>query len=179
MKDRYEIILSGIGGQGLVLCGNIIGEAAAIYEGKNASMTVSHGVETRGTFSKSDVIVSDKEIYYPQVLKEDLILALAQVAYDKYVSTIKEDAILIYDSGMVTETKKSKAKQYGYPLSEIAKELGNIAVANIIAIGIIVKMTGLVKKESVIKVIEDRFAGREKIIELNKNAFMKGLELAK
>lgn len=62
MSKQIEVILSGVGGQGLILCGTLLGEAAALYDGKRATLTSEYGVETRGTFAKSDVIVSDEEI---------------------------------------------------------------------------------------------------------------------
>lgn len=177
MKDKWEIILSGVGGQGLIVGGTILGEAATVYEDKNATQTSSYGVETRGTFTKSGVIISNRDIYYPEVLKEDILLALAPVAYDKCISSIDENAVLIYDSSMVSDVKTSKARQYGYPITSIARELGNVAAANIIAIGIIVKMTGVVKAESVLKVIKERFADKEKVIDINIKAFNRGIEL--
>jgi 2-oxoglutarate ferredoxin oxidoreductase subunit gamma len=177
VTGKCQIILSGVGGQGLIAGGSILGEAATIFDGKNASLVSSYGIETRGTFTKSDIIISDQEIYYPEVIKEDVVLSLAQVAYNKYVDVIKEDALLVYDSGMVTDTKESKAEQFGFPFTEMARELGHVAAANIIAIGFIVKKTGIVKPESLVEAIKDKFAGNEKAIDLNVNAFNKGLSL--
>ena len=82
MKGTWEIVLSGVGGQGLLSIGNLLGEAASIFGGKKATMTASYGVETRGTFTKSDVIISDEEIDFPEVLNPDIVLCLAQMSYD-------------------------------------------------------------------------------------------------
>jgi len=177
MEHKYEIILSGVGGQGLITSGSILGEAAVVHENMNASLSSSYGVETRGTFTKSDVIISNKEIYYPEILKGDVILTLAPVAYNKYVSSLNKDTILIYDSNLIKEVKDSKGKQYGYPITELAMELGSEKIANIIAIGIIVKKTGVLKKDSVIKVLKNKFSGKEKIQKLNIQAFEKGFEI--
>lgn len=171
--------MSGIGGQGLIVCGTILSKAATIYEGRNATLTSSYGVETRGTFTKSDVVISDDTINYPEVVKSDIVLSLAPVAYDEYVSKLDEDSILVYDSSLVKDIKESEAKQYGYPITDIALELGNVKTANIIAIGIIIKKTGVVSIEAVIKVIKDQFAGKpQKVIDLNIKALNMGLELA-
>jgi 2-oxoglutarate ferredoxin oxidoreductase subunit gamma len=178
MKDKWQIVLSGVGGQGLIACGNLIAQAAIVYEEKYATLSSSYGVETRGTFSKSDVIVSSKEIYYPEVMKEDVVLSLAQVAYDRYISSIGDDAVLIYDSGLVKNTKDSKAKQLGLSFTEIARELGNAAVANIVALGVIIKLTGILKEESITSAIRDIFGDKPKVLELNIKAFKKGIELA-
>ncbi|MBA1335299.1 MAG: 2-oxoglutarate/2-oxoacid ferredoxin oxidoreductase, gamma subunit [Firmicutes bacterium] len=179
MKERWEIILSGVGGQGLIVSGSILGEAATIYENKNATLTSSYGTETRGTFTKSDIIISDGDIYYPEVMKEDAVLALAQVAYNRYVGSLDEEAVLIYDSGLVEDVKASRAKQLGFPITDIARELGNPAVANIVALGIIVKLTGVVSPEAVVKAIEGRFIKKPRVVELNTKAFNRGMELVK
>ena len=94
-KKTWEIIFSGVGGQGLVSCGNILGEAAS-FDHLNAVMTTTYGVETRGTFSKSDLIISDEDIDYPEALHPDVILALAQVAYQRYAPIAGENTVLIY-----------------------------------------------------------------------------------
>lgn len=178
MKDKIQIVLSGVGGQGLIACGNLIAKAAILHQNKYATLSSFHGVETRGTLSISDVIISSKEIYYPEVVKEDVVLSLAQVAYDRYVSEIDKDTYLIYDSGMIKNVKESKARQLGFPFTEIAREMGNIAVANIIALGIIIKLTGVLKEESILLAIQSVFGERQKVMELNIKAFNKGLELA-
>lgn len=177
MERKYEIILSGVGGQGLITSGSILGQAAVEYENMNASLTSSYGVETRGTFTKSDVIISKDKICYPEVLKPDVILTLAPVAYNKYVSTLNKDTVLIYDSNLISEIKESKGKQYGYPITDLAIELGSEKIINIIAIGIIVRQTGVLKKESVIQVLKDKFSGKEKVQKLNILAFEKGFEM--
>lgn len=178
MKDKYQIVLSGVGGQGLIACGSLVAEAAIIYEDKYATLTSSYGVETRGTFTKSDIIISGKEIYYPEVIKEDIVLSLAQVAYDRYIDKIDSDAILIYDSSLVTQIKDSKAKQYGFPFTDLARELGNITVANVIALGAIIKMSGILSQESVLNAIKDKYEEKPKVMELNTKALEKGLEIA-
>lgn len=178
MKDKWEIILSGVGGQGLIVSGTILGEAATVYEDINATLTSSYGVEARGTFVKSDLIISKREIFYPEVIREDIVVALAPVAYNKYVSNLDESSILIYDRELVEDVKVSKAKQEGYPITKVAAQLGNPAIANIIAIGIIVKITGIVNPESVIKAIKKRFGSKPGALKLNIEAFYKGLEMA-
>lgn len=178
MKSRYEIILSGVGGQGLVVGGTILGEAATMFENLNSTLTTSYGVETRGTFTKSDVIISKDEIFFPEVVEEDFVLALAQVAYDKYAKLINENGILVYDCNSVDPVDDLKARQYGFPITDAAREIGNIATANIISLGLIVKMTGVVSVESVTNVLKEQFSKKPKMYEMNLNAFNKGLEMA-
>lgn len=177
MKDKYQIVLSGVGGQGLISCGNIIGEAAIVYENKYATLSSSYGVETRGTFTKSDIIISNKEIYYPEVMKEDIVLSLAQVAYDRYVDKVDSQACIIYDNSLVRTVKESKAKQHGFPFIDLAREQGNATLANVIALGAMTKLTGMLKEESVLMAIESIFNNRPEIMKLNIEAFNKGLQI--
>ncbi|MDD2482134.1 MAG: 2-oxoacid:acceptor oxidoreductase family protein [Lutispora sp.] len=178
MKNKHQIVLSGVGGQGLIACGGILAEAAIVHENMYATMSSSYGVETRGTFTKSDIIISNKEIYYTEVMKEDIVLSLAQVAYDRYVSKVDSDACLVYDNSLVKEVKESKAKQYGFPFTNLARELGNTTAANIIALGTIIKLTGILSEESVLNAIQDAYKEKPKVSELNIKAFKKGLEIA-
>ena len=177
MKDKYQIILSGVGGQGLISCGGIIAEAAIVYENKFATLSSSYGVETRGTFTKSDIIISNKEIYYTEVMKEDIVLSLAQVAYDRYVSKVDSEACLIYDSSLVTSIKESKAKQYGFPFTNLARELGSVTSANVMALGTIIRLAGILKEESVLMTIESIYHDKPKIMKSNIEAFNKGFQI--
>lgn len=179
LKYKWQVILSGVGGQGLIACGSLMAQAAILHEDKFATLSSSYGVETRGTFSKSDIIISNEEIHYPEVMKEDLILSLAQVAYDKYVTTMDENAYLIYDNSTVTKINESKIKQIGFPFTEIARELGSMAVANVIALGVIVSLTNILKVESAANAIKEIFKDNPKVIDLNIKAFNIGIDLMK
>lgn len=177
MKDKWEIVFSGVGGQGLILSGTILGETAVLHGKKNAVLTSAYGTETRGTFTKSDVIISKDTIYYPEVINEDVVLALAQVAYDRYAGNLREDAVLLYDSDLVSDVKESKARQIGIPFSRLAQEMGKAEMANIIALGAIIKLTKVVEPADVLKVLAKRFSHRPGILELNQTMFHKGMEM--
>lgn len=178
MKTKHEIILSGVGGQGLVRGGLILGEAATIYENINAILSSSFGVETRGSFTKSDVIISKDEICYQQVVNPDLILALAQVAYDRYVTETPEDCILVYDSTTVEENKDFKGKQLGFPILEMAREAGYAGSANIVALGIIIKLTEAISLDSIISALGDNFGHKQSVLDLNIKALKMGYDIA-
>lgn len=178
LKNKYQIVLSGVGGQGLISCGSIIAEAAIVHENKFATLSSSYGVETRGTFTKSDIIISDREIYYPEVVKEDIVLSLAQVAYDRYVSKVGPEAFLIYDSDLVASVKESEAKQYGFPFTDVARELGSVTAANVVALGAIIRLTGILKEKSVLGAIEEIYRDKPQVMKLNAAAFDKGLQMA-
>jgi 2-oxoglutarate ferredoxin oxidoreductase subunit gamma len=121
--DRYEIRLSGSGGQGMVFAGTILAEAVGVEDGKNVCQTQSYGPEARGGASRSDLVVSPREIYYPKPLKLDLLLALTQESCDTYFPALKEDGVLVVDSGIVTQLPNRRV--YGFPFTQVARdELG-------------------------------------------------------
>ncbi|MEO0095864.1 MAG: 2-oxoacid:acceptor oxidoreductase family protein [candidate division WOR-3 bacterium] len=177
MPFRYEFRLSGSGGQGLILAGKILAEAAAIYDGKNATQSQSYGPEARGGSSRSEVIISDEDIDYPKAVNIDFLLALTQEACDKYWKDVKENGIILVDSGFVNKFPEGKFKIYSAPITEIAeKETGKTLVANIVALGMITELTGIVSKEAVESAILSRVPkGTE---ELNLKAFRAGIAAA-
>lgn len=177
MAFRYEIRLSGSGGQGLILAGKILAEAAAIYDGKNATQSQSYGPEARGGSSRSEVIISDADIDYPKAVNIDLLLALTQEAYNKYWRDVKENGIVIVDSGYVSAGSEGKFRVISLPITEIAeKETGKTLVANIVALGLITELTGIVSKEAMESAILSRVPkGTE---ELNLKAFRAGINEA-
>lgn len=172
--STLEVIFSGVGGQGLMLAGKLLGAAAVSHEGKNAVMTSAYGVESRGSFAKSDVIISDEEIDYPEVLKADIVIALAPVAYEKYVSSLGEDTVLMYDSAI--ERAESKARQIGFPAEKIAAEAGSSSMVNIVALGALVKLTGAVSEQSIESAVSEEFHGKKELALLNLKALHLGLK---
>lgn len=176
MSNQVELRLSGSGGQGLLLAGIILSEAA-INEDKNAIQTQSYGPEARGGASKAEVIISNDDIDFPKVTAPNIVLALTQIAADKYVSSIREDGIVIVDSKIVLPEDLKAKKIISVPIIETAAEkVGRAIVANIVAIGVIAEATGVVSKESVEKAVLSRVPkGTE---DLNKKALAEGYLLA-
>ena len=176
---KTEIVLSGVGGQGLIATGEILGLASSLFEdGLYATLTASYGSETRGTFTKTDVIIADEPIGYPNVDTPDVILCLAQVAYDKYVDKFEDHTEVYYDTDMVTPKEGAKGDHIGYPFRTMRiEQVGNIQTANTIALGLIMKRQGLLHKESVMKAFAHRFAGKDKVIAVNEKALDLGLSL--
>ncbi len=171
--DRYDVRLSGSGGQGLILAGKILAEAAAIYDGRNAVQTQSYGPEARGGASKAEVVIKDGEIDYPKAMDLDLLLSLTQESCTKYSGDLKEDGIMIVDSEMVKDPPRGSFKLYAAPITSIAaNKIGKIVVTNIVALGILSKIAGVVTEESMRKAILARVPkGTEKI---NMKAFDEG-----
>jgi len=176
MAQRYEVRLSGSGGQGLVLGGVILAEAVALFEGINAVQTQSYGPEARGGASKSEVIISDGDIDYPKATEIDLLLCLTQESCDKYSVDLKKGGILLADSRMVTELPDEDYKVYHLPIIDTAKEkVGKVFVANIVALGAIAGLMEDVSLENVEKAVLRRVPkGTES---LNRRALALGYEL--
>lgn len=175
--ERTEIRLTGAGGQGLILGGIILAEASAIFDGKNAVQTQSYGPEARGGASKAEVIISNEEIDYPKVTSPDILLAMTQEAFKKYAGVIKPEAIVVLDSTYIDAQAQSAGKVYRIPITQIAKEeVGKSIVANIVAMGVIVELSGVVSKSSLEKAVLARVPkGTE---ELNKKALEAGFAAA-
>ena len=174
---RIEVIIGGVGGQGCAIGGNFLAKAAAIHEGRESLMASSYGSEARGTFTKSEVIISDSAIAFPHALDPDFVFALDPISYEKYVDGLKPGKTLIYDSDTVTR-RHSQAEQKGFSLSGAAVRAGNIASINIVALGILIKMTGIIRRESLEKVLAEQFGGKEKILDINLKALELGIEMA-
>ncbi len=177
MSNALEVSLGGSGGQGLVLMGLILAEAAGIYEGRKVVSSQLYGPESRGGASRSDVIISDEEIDYPEVEHSDVLFAFNQLSAVKYVPNLKVGGTFIYDSGLVTDPPAVDGKVYHLPITRLAREkVGRDIVANIVAIGAIVTLTGIVSRESLTKAVLNRVPkGTE---EINQRALQVGIEAA-
>jgi 2-oxoglutarate ferredoxin oxidoreductase subunit gamma len=178
MDTRYEVRLSGSGGQGLLLIGKVLAEAAAVYDGKNATQSQSYGPEARGGASKSEVIISNGEIDYPKATEIDFLLALTQEACDKYVVDLKPDGVLLVDTTFVKKIPKGTFRVYRAPITQRSKDdLGSSTVANVVALGLISAVSSVVSAESLKEAIKARVPkGTE---DLNMKAFELGRSLAK
>lgn len=178
MSFRYEFRLSGEGGQGLVLAGKIMAEAAAIYDDKNATQSQSYGPEARGGASRSEVIISDDDIDYPKATNVDFLLALTDEACKKYSGAIKDNGILLIDADYVKCVPDANIRIFRAPIIKLAtEEVGKSIVANIVALGIITELTNVVTREAMKEAILARVPkGTE---ELNLKAFNIGIEYCK
>jgi 2-oxoglutarate ferredoxin oxidoreductase subunit gamma len=177
MSFRYEMRLGGEGGQGLVLAGRILAEAAAIYDGRNATQSQSYGPEARGGASKSEVIIADGEIDYPKAERLDLQLVLTQEACDKYHKDLKPGGWLVLDEDAVTRVPDGDWRVVRVPFVRLAREkLGKAIVANIVALGVIARLSKAVTEKAVEEAILARVPrGTE---DLNRSAYQLGLTLA-
>lgn len=175
MKN-YEIRLSGSGGQGLILAGIILARAAVIDKRK-VTQTQSYGPESRGGSSRADVIISDHEIYYPEAMNFNCLLALTQEACDKYLFDLRETGILIIDTTHVKNLALAAENTYELPFTDIAIEkLGSAITTNILSLSFLVRLTKVVEESSLEQSIRESV--KPAFIDLNLKAMKLGFELA-
>jgi 2-oxoglutarate ferredoxin oxidoreductase subunit gamma len=152
IADRTEVRLAGEGGQGMILAGIILAEAATIYGGQNAVQSQSYGPEARGGASKAEVVIAAGEIDHPEVLQPDVVVTLSQEAFRKFASSLKPGGLLIVDADKVDSTSAPGAIRL--PITKMAFETtGRIITANTVALGVLVGMTGVVSREALEKAI--------------------------
>jgi len=173
-----ELRITGFGGQGVIRFGYLLGKAAAIYDGKQATMTQSFGPEARGSACSSQVVISDDRVLYPYVTVPHIVVAMSQEGFVKHRDNIRERGTLILDEDLVKpeETKKG-IKVFAIPSTRLAEEMGAKIAANIVMYGFFTAVTDLIRPESAKKSVQSSF--REKLVELNLKAFDKGYEYGK
>lgn len=176
--DRYEIIFSGSGGQGIILAGIIFSSAIALNTDKNVVQTQSYGPEARGGASRSDVIISDGPIYYPKTMKVDLLLALTQESLNAYAKFLKDDGILVIDSEYVSNKGLEKFKVVEIPFISIARDrMKKPLVTNMLAIGTISGILKLFSEDVLCKTMEEKISPAFK--DINTKAMKLGFKLGK
>jgi 2-oxoglutarate ferredoxin oxidoreductase subunit gamma len=174
--SRTEILVGGVGGQGVVLSGVLLGTAATLFENKKAVQTQSYSSELRGGSARAEVIISEESISDPQVRRPDIFIALAEEALPRYVGRMKPGGLLAIDSDMVKGAEPGNYEILEVPATSIAgKEMGDIIVANLIILGAVIKKTGVVSVESMEKAIDVSVPKKAKA--LNLAAFRRGLEI--
>ena len=175
--SRKEILVGGVGGQGVVLSGILLGTAATLFDGKKAVQTQSYSSELRGGSARAEVIISEEPVTDPQVRRPDVLIALAEEAIPRYIDRIRSKGLLVIDSDLVKGAKPGDYEILSVPATSIAdKEMGNIVVANLIILGALLKKTGLLSIGAMEKAIE--VSVPKKAIALNLKAFRRGLELS-
>jgi 2-oxoglutarate ferredoxin oxidoreductase subunit gamma len=171
--SHCEIILAGSGGQGLILSGILLAEAAML-EGKNVVQTQSYGIASRGGLSLAEVIVDEGEIIFQQVRAPDCVLALSEEAAKKYEAWAAQGVPMLYDSTLAAP--RSGANFIGRDFTRRASDLGNAGSVNILALAAVAAYTGVVQIASLEKLIRTRFHGAA--LEQNLRLLAAGCELA-
>ncbi len=170
---RYEIRIAGFGGQGVVTIGRVLGTAISMYEGKNSVNTQSYGPESRGGACRSEVVVSDGEIYYPSVRRADIFIALSQVALDIYIADLKDGGVLIIDPGSVKSIPdRTDVTVIEVPTMDIAQKVGGVKFQNVVALGALSTQLDWISDASYEKAISGSVPA--KTIAANLEAFKSG-----
>jgi 2-oxoglutarate ferredoxin oxidoreductase subunit gamma len=175
--ERFRIVMSGSGGQGVITAAVILSEAAVLYEDLTAVQSQAYGPEARGGAARADVIISDSEIHFPKVIQPNVLVCLTQMAYNKFVPIIRPGGLLITDNRYVTIERKIDAKQIELPLYQrVMDEIGKPIVLNICMLGALIRLIDIVRPESIVKVLEKRVP--QNFIEMNQKALDLGYKLA-
>ncbi len=176
MIDRYEIRLAGEGGQGLILSGLLLAAAVAVFDDRNAVQTQSYTPLVRGAPSRSEIVISDGEIDFPEVLQADLLVALSQNAYDSFASQVKPGGLVLVDSGLVKPADPGSGV-VGLPFTQLARErVGKSLAASTVALGALAVLTGIVKHSSLVEAV--RMRAPQGTEEINLKALQVGAEAA-
>ena len=173
---KKSFVFSGSGGQGIMSAGMMLAYAAIDME-KHATFLPEYGPEQRGGSAKCTVIISDDEIVSPLTKKCDNLVAMNEQAYNKFKDDIKEGGILVVNSSRVTsEIDRDDVKVIAVPVDDIALEVGNIKVANIVIIGALIGATDIVSSDIFVASLEEKFkAKKPEILEMNMKALEKGI----
>ncbi len=175
--ERCRLVFSGSGGQGVITAAIMLAEAAVLHEKLIATQTQVYGPEARGGATRSDVIISDSDIYFPKVTQPNILVCLTQEAYMKFYDIVRPGGLLLTDSRNVTILDAVDSKQVQLPMYEtVMAELGSAVALNICMLGALLGLRDIISPESVKKMIKDRIPPA--FYEMNVKAMDLGLALA-
>jgi|YNPMSStandDraft_1061717.scaffolds.fasta_scaffold00611_13 2-oxoglutarate ferredoxin oxidoreductase subunit gamma len=170
-----EIRIAGFGGQGVMLSAHIIGKAAAVYQGAYATMTQSFGPEARGGAASAQVILSERPILYPYVTRPDILIAMSQEAYSRFVPELKPNGLLLVEGDLVRISDlPAGVRVHSIPATRLAEELGRRMVLNVVMVGFFGAITALLEPDALRKAVMDSVPPAMR--DLNVRAFEKGFE---
>lgn len=174
---RTDLIIAGVGGQGSLMAGTLLGTAAVVFDNKKALQTQSYSSELRGGAVVTWVIISDEEIVYPRVVHPDILVAQAPQAIKRYLSHLKPEGTLIVDSDMIQNPPRNGYRLIQVPATSIAsKEIGNSIVTNLVILGALIGTTGIVSPGAMEETIHSSVAKSK--VDINIKAFRRGLEFS-
>lgn len=174
-----RIICAGFGGQGIMTLGKVLA-TLGMNGGKKVSWMPSYGAEVRGGTAHSMVIISNNDIPSPVVSEADICIVMNKPSLDKFQPRIKKGGTIILNSSLIeTPVKRKDINVVKIAATEIAASLGNVKVANMVALGALVSKTNIISKTKAISLLNQFFAEKKALLELNKKAFQKGLSEVK
>lgn len=168
----HEIRFSGLGGQGIIRSGFIVGRACSIFDNKYATMTQSFGPEARGSACSSQLVVSAEKILYPYITRPHILVSMSREAYEKYEPELQDDGTLVIDEDLVPAVPRDRITIFKIPATRFAEELGNRIIANLVMLGFFTAVTDVVSYEAMKKAIPGSVPDRA--LALNMRAFERG-----
>lgn len=170
---KIQVRIGGLGGQGVIMAGMILGKAASIFDEKFAAMIQAFGPEARGSACSAQVTIDDDFIGYPYVDDLDILVAMSQEAYDLFVPALRSDGTLVYESELVEpHGLPETAERYGIPATRFAEQMRRRMVTNIIMVGFMTAVTNVCSQEAMQRAVEASVPrGTER---LNLAAFFRG-----
>ena len=174
-EREKEILITGFGGQGIVLTGNILGKAATLYDHRHATMTQSYGPEARGGSCSSQVIISEEEILFPYVEQPQVLVCMSQEGFDKNARALVPGGLLVWDADLVSVRDLDPSwSAYPIPATRFAEELGNKMMANIVMLGFVSALCELVGVDSLRQAVQSSVPAKTR--ETNTKALERGRE---
>ena len=175
--ERCRIVFTGSGGQGVITASIIFAEAAVLHENLNAVQSQAYGPAARGGAARSDVIISESPINFPKVIQPNVLVCLTQEAYNSYHSIIRPGGILITDTKYVKPDLKADAIHKELPMyKSVMEKIGKSIVFNICMLGALLRLTNLIRPESIMKSLETRTP--TEFLDINRKALELGMALA-
>lgn len=174
-----EVVFAGFGGQGVLLIGQLVTYAGMI-EGANVSWMPSYGPEMRGGTANCQVVVSSKEVSSPLVTEPTSLIALNKPSLDKFAPWVKRGGLIIYNYSLIQSPPgRTDVRVLAVPANEVANELGDLRIANMVALGAYLATSRVVSCDTVLdamkRVLPER---RHNLIPLNRQALARGIEIA-
>ena len=174
--ERSRLVFSGSGGQGVITAAILLAKAAVLFEGKNATQSQSYGAAARGGATRSDVLISESDIYFPKVVQPNILVSLTQESYNTFSGIIRPGGLLLVDAKFVSIEKKVDAKHISLPMYDtVMEKVGKPIVFNICMLGALLGATGLVQAESILKVLETSIP--KDFMDMNKKALELGMKM--
>ena len=174
--ERCRMVFSGSGGQGVITAAIILAESAVLFEDLIAVQSQSYGAAARGGATRSDVVISDTTIHYPKVIQPNVLVCLTQEAYSSFSSIIRPGGLLVTDTRFVKTERKVDARQRELPMYQtVVEKIGKPIVFNICMLGAVISLTGIVKPESIMKVLQNRIP--KDFFKMNQKALNFGIAL--
>jgi 2-oxoglutarate ferredoxin oxidoreductase subunit gamma len=171
---QSEVQFAGFGGQGIMLMGQILAQAA-MMEGHEVVWIPSYGPEMRGGTAYCTVVIGDRPIGSPIIRNPKHLVAMNRPSLEKFVNSVKPGGVIFINSSIISiEAGRDDVDVLKVPIIEIARNLGNTKAANIVALSAFVVRSNFVRFESLQNAVKDKFASKEKLIPLNMQAMEEG-----